>query len=237
MVKDSRSGHRDCRVFASILPLKRMNNSFQKRRPRKKGPKSISRVHVNKSQVKQMIHSAMGQVTDKFLNVTLFNASSIPGTGTLYTPVFPSQGTTAVTRTGDSLHLDHIDIRIGLQTTIADDFVRILVIQAKASNVPAVTDVLTPGITGSVDYTSMVDPYKLNTEFALLKDLVVPLATGSTHATVYLHWLLRSSVSTVNFTPGTTVSTQGQVYLILLSTAVSATTTVQGQLRYKYHDL
>jgi len=97
-----------------------------------------------------MIQSAMGQVVDKYLNVALFSTSSVPATGNLYTPAFPPQGSTAVTRTGDSLHLDHIEMRVGFQTTASEDYVRILVIQAKSSNAPAITDVLTPGITGGV---------------------------------------------------------------------------------------
>jgi hypothetical protein len=190
-----------------------------------------------KAMVKQMIESSKAKVTDKFLSNPIFNVSTIPSAGTLYTPLMPAQGVSSSQRTGDSICLDEIQMRFLVTTTSVGDLVRLIVLQAKSINVPTIASVLDTGASGLIEVTSFVNAYAKDTEFHILSDTVTEVAASSSRAFV-LHALnIKSKISKINFNAGSATAEQGQVYMILMSENVSALTASSLELRYKFHDL
>lgn len=188
--------------------------------------------------VRQMILASMAKVTDKFLsNPIIPNVNTVPFSGTLYTPAMPAQGILSAQRTGDSLCLDEIQIRFLVSTLTTGDIVRLIVLQAKSVNVPTIAGVLDTGASGVIDMTSFVNAYAKDTEFHILSDLRTEVSAASSRAAVLRTMNIKPKISKVNFVAGSATSEQGQVYLILMSDGVSASTSVSLEIRYKFHDL
>jgi hypothetical protein len=195
-----------------------------------------------------MIKSSAGTVTKKYLNTSLYNAINPASIGSLVTPMFPAQGVTNGERESDSLAIDAIEARAVLYNfeasigVSATDMIRIICVQARASNVVTInsssaptTGVLDLGCTGLIDLTSFINFNAKNELFHVLMDKCFPVNFLSTSASKALTFKLHPKVGKVNFTPGTTTAQCGQIYWIVQ--ALSGDSFIQMEQRLEYHDL
>jgi hypothetical protein len=212
-----------------------------------RGGKTPNKLAVDKQQVKQMIASANGTVTKKYLNSVI--AATIPAiAGTLVQPALPVQGSANGQREGDSLAIDHIQVKfiaynpetaIGVNNV---DCLRLICLQSRAgtilttsySSAPA-TGVLDLGATGAIDESSFINFNAANETFHVLMDKSFPVNFGSANGAINHTFTLKPKVSKVNFTPGTTTALCGPIFWIL-QTASAALTLLMEQ-RLVYHDL
>jgi hypothetical protein len=195
---------------------------------------------VTKSQVKQMIISSKGEITDKFQNVVMENGVTPVISGTLITPVFPTQGVTSTTRTGDSISLEEIQMRFAFANATATevDLFRIIILQAKSVNTVTIASVLDSGASGSVDLTSFVNAFALNTEFLLLHDHVYRCCNNSSTGSHLIEFNLVPKIKKINFVPTSTTAETGQVYVIVQGGLTGASDIVVSSMcRYRYRDL
>jgi hypothetical protein len=195
-----------------------------------------------------MIKASAGTVTRKYLNTALYAAIMPAPTGSLVTPAFPAQGVTNGEREGDSLAIDAIDVRAVLynyQTAVGvdgTDNIRLICVQAKASNTITVssasaptTGVLDLGSSGAIDLTSFINFNAKNELFHVLMDKSFPVNFLSLSASRVLTFRLKPKIEKVNFTPGTTTSQAGQIYWIAQS--LTGYAYLEMEQRLEYHDL
>jgi hypothetical protein len=225
------------------MEMNNNNNKLRRQRRKNKGFDNI----VTKQQVKSMISSASGSVTKKYLNTSLF--SSTPGgTGVIVTATFPAQGILNGQREGDSLHIDDIELRVVVSNQQAAvgasdvDVVRMICVQARASNtitvnsaVAPTTGVLDLGSSGAIDLTSFINYNAKNELFHVLHDESLPVNFLSLSAAKNFQFRLKPKVAKINFTPTTTTAQSGQIYWIFQSFSSSLELGIEQRL--VYHDL
>jgi hypothetical protein len=211
--------------------------------------KSANKSLVTKEQVKNMISSLKEEVQDKYLTSSVLVASTPPLTGQIVAVTWPAQGVTNGQRESDSLAVDYIESNIVItnltdSTTLAasSNAVRVICLQAIGTSVLTVsygaaplTGVLDFGVSGGVDMTSLVNANSNGTVFHVLSDTTHPCSYLSSNAFVHKYMKMKPKVHKINFTPGTTVSSQGQIYWLTLAQA--GTIDISILQRLKYHDL
>jgi len=175
-----------------------------------------------------MINSTAAKVTKKFLNSAVYNTVVPSAAGSLVQPTLPAQGIQNGQREGDSLYIDAIQARIVIQNNAsttssasASDACRIICLQARAATILTVsstaaptTGVLDLGTGGaSTDLTSFVNFNAKNEIFHVLYDKVHSCSFLSSTAFQEINLELKPRVPTVNFTPTTTTSQCGGIFL------------------------
>jgi hypothetical protein len=226
--------------------MRSIGNNRKTRKGGRRG-KTLNNHAVNKLQVKQMIESANGRVTKKYLNSVILDA--IPASaGTLVQPALPAQGTANGQREGDSLAIERIDVRFFAYNPQASigatdaDCLRLICLQSRAgtilttsySSTPA-TGVLDLGADGSIDETSFVNFNASNETFHVLMDKSFPVNFGGANAAINHSFTLKPKVSKVNFTPATTTALCGPIFWICQSATQNLTLALEQRL--VYHDL
>jgi hypothetical protein len=222
-------------IFTSILPLRRLTivrdcilvamKKFNSSRPKNKNDSKLSKT-VRRSR----------QVTQKILSSVVANVASGNPNGTLYTPTLPAQGTTSLTRTGDSIDISLIQYRMYFLNIMNNDAIRIIVLQAKANNVPTLASVLDTGPSSAIDVNSFINFYANEKEFVILKDTHFSVCYEGGNGCVVKVDNIVPRIKTVNFQLGTTVAETGQIYIIVLSTSgVDVEYSIEQRLIY--HDL
>jgi hypothetical protein len=204
----------------------RNKNSSRPNKVRNSSKKIVSRV------IKQIDR----QVTRKVYFFGVANGVTGSVTGTLYTPVLPAQGVTSLTRTGDSLFLDEIQYRISLENSTTVDALRIVVLQAKANNVPTLASIFDTGSSGALDVTSFINFYAKNKEFIILKDIHFSVCAQGQNGCQIRAFNIKPSIQTINFTLGGTTAEAGQIYIAVFSTT-GILTTYSIEQRVIFHDL
>jgi hypothetical protein len=193
-----------------------------------------------------MILSSAGEVTKKYLNTSL--NTGVISAATLEVPTLPAQGVTNGERESDSLALDHIQARFlfyndqAAVSTSAIDIIRVVCVQAKASNAVTISSATTPatgvfdlGSTGAIDVTSFINYNAVNKVFHVLMDKTISVNFLSANATSLHVFNLKPKVQRINFTPGTTTTTGGQIYWLFVS--LNGVATMDAEQRLIYHDL
>jgi len=163
------------------------------------------------------------------------NAASGSTTGTLYTPTMPAQGTTSLTRTGDSINISRYQYRMWFDNSTEEDAVRIIMVQAKANNVPTIASILDTGASGSTDVTSFINFYADNKEFVVLRDMHFSVCAQGSNGCVIKVDDVYPRIRTVNFSLGTTTAEAGQIYIIVMTTSTGTSYSIEQRL--VYHDL
>jgi hypothetical protein len=203
---------------------------------------------VTKQQVKQMIKTSAGTVTKKYLGSSVYADVQPLTTGSLVTSAFPAQGTANGQREADSLGIDSIEGRVLLENvepsvgTGSTDVIRIICLQARASNAVTVssssaptTGVLDLGANGVIELTSFINFNAKNELFHVLMDQSFPVNFLSTSASKNFQFLLKPKVEKINFNPGSTTAQCGQIYWIAQSLLAYAYISMEQRLIY--HDL
>lgn len=204
-----------------------------------KSNKKLSRpnknISVNKV-VNSVIRTLDSQVAKKVLTTSVANSAYGSVTGTLYTPALPSQGVTSLTRTGDSLHIDLLEYRIDFENATNGDALRIVIVQAKANNVPTLATIFDNGASGSLDVTSFINYYTKGKEFVVLSDQKHSCCYQSSNACSIVSFNIKPKIRKINFTAGTTTAEAGQIYIAVFSTTGVDTSYFINQ-RVIFHDL
>jgi hypothetical protein len=186
--------------------------------------------------ISQVIQTLDSQVARKNQSIAVANGAVSSVTGTLYTPVMPSQGVTSLTRTGDSLHIDRIQYRMFFVNGTTNDTMRVVIIQAKANNVPSLATIFDNGASGLLDITSFINFYTKNKEFIILSDFLVQVCFEGSNGCTVLTREFKASIKKINFTLGTTTAEAGQLYIAVFGTS-GAGTSYSIQQRLIFHDL
>jgi len=203
--------------------MKKKNSS----RPNKGGKRSI---------VSRVIKQIDRQVTRKVLSSVVANGVSGSVNGTLYTPTFPAQGVTSLTRTGDSLFIDEYQFRLSFDNSNNEDAMRIVMVQAKANNVPTLATIFDNGASGALDVTSFINFYAKDKEFVVLKDIHFSVCAQGANGCQIRAFNITPSIKTVNFAIGGTTAETGQLYIAIFSTS-GADTNYSIEQRLVFHDI
>lgn len=190
-----------------------------------------------------MITSAMGQVRDKYLETSVFNATSPTSIGVLVEPTLPAQGVTNGQREGDSLSIEHIQARcIFVNDGSTPDLVRVICLQARASTTLTIsyaaaptTGILDLGSSAAIDPTSMINWNAMNETFHVLHDRVYPMGISASNSTQVVVLAMKPKVKKVNFTPGTTNPLCGGIFWIVQTNNSQPVVSIEQRL--VYHDL
>lgn len=140
----------------------------------------------------------------------------------------PAQGDARTNRSGDSITPISLDLRMRVSgnSTVAS-LVRVLVIQAKERFVPVSTAATGTSAVWEEAGTSnapLSNWFWDNREhFVVLHDQVVPIGNtaGSANAVNFLH-IKKKLTRKINYIAGTTGPAEGQIYLVMTSTANNA---------------
>jgi hypothetical protein len=198
--------------------------------------------------VKQMIKSSEGEVTKKYLNTSIYADVTPASTGTLVSPTLPSQGIANGQREGDSLAIDQIDCRFTIYNAEASiggsgtDLVRVVCVQARASNTITVSNASAPGTgvfdlsaNGVIDVGSMINFNAKNKLFHVLYDKSFPVNFLSSTAAHSFETTLRPKIGKINFNPTSTTAQAGQITWIAIS--INTVAYLSLEQRLIYHDL
>jgi hypothetical protein len=176
------------------------------------------------------------RVTQKVLSTVVTNLATGNPNGILYTPVFPAQGTTSLTRTGDSIEISVFQYRMFFYNNTNNDAIRVIMLQAKANNVPTLASVLDTGTSSAIDITSHINFYADDKEFVILRDMHFSVCYEGGNGCVVKIDNVRPRIKTVNFQLGSTTAETGQMYIIVISTT-GADVEYSIEQRLVYHDL
>jgi len=201
--------------------MKKKNSS----RPKNKNDSKLSKTAVRSR-----------QVTQKVLSSVVANAVSASVSGQLYTPAMPAQGTTSLTRTGDSIDMTMYQFRMAFTNNSDNDCIRIVMVQAKANNTPTIASIFDNGASGAVDITSFINFYADGKEFVVLRDTHFSVCYEGGNGCVVKVDNVYPRIKTVNFQLGTTTAETGQIYIVVFSTS-GADVTYSIEQRLIYHDL
>jgi len=182
-------------------------------------PRKESKQEISKAQVRQMIESRLNNKVE--LKWFRFYDSAIAvDFGGGVAPLFaPSQGDTDVTRNGDRIRVEHIDLRYGFIYGDAQNAVRYIVFVWKPSTIPTVTNILESVGAVYAPYAHYSPDNQGN--FTILYDKLHYIGTGMTVTGTSNAVHLKVN-RTVQYTAGTTTG-QNIVYRLVVSDSGAVT--------------
>ena len=127
-------------------------------RPHRKAVKRVALTPAQKREVKKLV-SHVPELKWSDLGFLGLTVSTTPTVSAL--TLIP-QGQSASQRIGDSIHVDHFQLRYHVLYGDATQYVRVIIFQWHPISTPTATDILANGVSGSVDAVSSF--YQLNTK-------------------------------------------------------------------------
>lgn len=189
-----------------------------------------------------MLNSLRNEVRQKYLNTVIYNVVQPLFGGSLVQPALPAQGVNNGQREGDSIHVDKIQVRMSLLGTGANDGIRLVCLQARASTVLTLnystaptTGIFDLGSSGQVDVTSFPNFNAINETYHVLYDESYCVTEASNSACIIRQIELIPKIKEINFTPTTTTSLMGGIYWVAFS--YNAQATIALEQRLVYHDM
>lgn len=149
-----------------------------------------------------------------------------------------AQGQSSSQRIGDSIHVDHFQLRYHVLYGDANQYVRVIIFQWHPISTPAATDILSNGVTGSIDAATSFHQVNTKQQYSILSDKSYDLlSTGDSFAHECIMNIRRGFQKTItaNSTSGT--STTNKIYVLCISdSTVVPHPTVTLNLRTFYRD-
>jgi len=167
-----------------------------------------------------------------------FGSNSLLSSGNVLLLTQPSQGTAANNRIGDAIFVHHIDIVLNFHNEVAtSNYMRFGLVSFKGYFPgPSLTDILSPGPSGSIDVLSMLIPYYKNNFFTSHWDRLYTTCPNSNTDIVKYRGSKRILQKTV-FTPGTNSPVSNVLCFYALSdSAVIPSPDYQIQFRIWFSD-
>jgi len=185
-----------------------------RRRPYKKAPIAYQAFRIAKSLQKRIEY--------KYFENALGATVQIDSIGSVYNLLYPSQGTSINTRTGDSIkgavltpHVQFTQYRplVGSPT---DETVRVVVLKDKQNTIATCADVLEYNGNAMAPFGSKIQQYRYDSKFYYDKTFNIT----ETRPIVKLKIVLKVPMIT-NFIPGTTTVSQNALKMLILGQDVA----------------
>lgn len=131
----------------------------------------------------------------------------------------PSQGTTTYTRVADQICVEKIEVRFVCEYGDAiGNPIRAVLMQTTGGFIPAtLANLFNWGGTGSEDVTSDYLPYIRGKQIRVLWDSLFSVVPNANTALKCEHLVLKPKLKMIDFTPGSTTCTNGDLFWVFIS--------------------